>query len=200
MRMEKENAFDSLNYIKQIIEDTKKTTVDNGKGFIIWGILISLGLILTYVSIKINLYSYNLYIWIVLIGFGWAYTIFDNLTNKKKKSVRTYTDKVVCSVWTSLGIVMTIMGFIATSVGAIQGVFLTAFMSLQVGTGFFITATIFKQFYMYVIAIIWWIGAIIMMIFPGLYVLPLMGSMMFFFQVVPGIYIYRKYKSQLMGN
>jgi len=37
-----------LSFIKKVIEDSKKITVDNGMGFILWGILGVAGIILTY--------------------------------------------------------------------------------------------------------------------------------------------------------
>lgn len=198
--MKKEQAINDLNYIKQIIEDTKKTTVDNGIGFIIWGIIVSIGLVSTYFLIITKNFTLTTPIWTILISGGWIYSIIESIKKKKRNVIRSYTDKVVGSVWASLGVVMTILGFYATNVGALQYLYLASFMALQVGIGFFITATIFKQNYMIVIAIVWWISALFTMAFPGLYVLLAMGIMMLLFQVAPGIYIYLNYKSQIIED
>lgn len=194
--MDKNTALEDLSYIKQIISDSKKTVVDNGVGFIIWGILISIALLFNYFAIVAELYGWTLYIWIAAIGIGWLITFYDNIRHKKKRVPSTYASKILGSVWMSLGVVMTIIGFAATTLGALKGVYINSFMSLQIGIGFIVTGTIYNNRNMKLLGIAWWLGALVMMAWPGVQVLLIMAFMMIFLQVVPGIIIYKKYISE----
>ena len=198
--MDKTTALEDLSYIKKIISDSKQTAVDNGFGFIIWGILISIALLFNYYAIVTELHGWTFYIWIAAVGIGWLITFYDNSKHKKKRVPSTYAGKILGSVWMSLGVVMTIIGFGATTLGALKGVYITSFISLQIGIGFIVTGTVYSNKVMMFLGLAWWLGALVMMGWPGVHVLLIMAFMMIFLQVVPGIIIYRKYLAEKINN
>ncbi len=192
--MTNNDAYDELAFIKQIMEQTRTETLDKGVGFIMWGVLATLGLLITYFSVIYNFSYVQFWAWIILIGGGWLATIIHSIKNKTEKP-KPFAQKIVDSVWISVGIVMTIVGFIGTTTGAVSGAFLSPFIALQLGIGFFVTGVIFNAKSIYYLSFGWWLGAIIMMIYPGFYSILLLAAMIFFLQVAPGINIYRKFKN-----
>jgi hypothetical protein len=73
--MEKQQAESEISMIKKIMDDSRKIVIDDGKGYIIWGILIVIGLFGTYFSVLYKVYHYIMWLWIAVIGAGWIYTI-----------------------------------------------------------------------------------------------------------------------------
>ncbi|MBD0284109.1 MAG: hypothetical protein ICV79_01645 [Flavisolibacter sp.] len=84
---------ESMSLIEQMILTAKNEQRDNGKGWIIWGWLIFLASVFTYLNLKFNWVStyffWNLFGMATLILMG--YETFQFLFGKKKERVRTYT-------------------------------------------------------------------------------------------------------------
>jgi len=84
---------ESLQIIQQMIQTAKQEQKDDGKGWIIWGWLLFLASIFTYLNLKFNWVSpfffWNIFglITLVLLGTRAVRQLF----YKKKESVRTYT-------------------------------------------------------------------------------------------------------------
>ena len=95
--------------------------VDNGVGLLTWGILVVIGMILTYASVHLGVSMPSTLIWAVVIGVGWLLSIWLGWINVKRSRTRTFIQKVLWSMWSGLGITMTIIGFLGTVAGAISG-------------------------------------------------------------------------------
>ena len=160
--MDDRTAIDELVFIRKVIEDSKRSVVENGIGYIFWGILVFIGLILVYLGIVFHLPTNSAWIWVVLIGFGWSYTIIANIKKHRKKPVKTFAGQILMSVWISAGLSMTIIGFIATSSGMINGLALSPLMSTVLGAAYFISGTVYDSKWVKLLAFGWWCGGIAM--------------------------------------
>jgi hypothetical protein len=200
MTDQKTTALEDLAFIKQVIGDSKKTVLDNGTGFIIWGLLIVTGLLYTYIDVIAKLQLNNDIVWVILIGGGWVYSIWSNIRYSKKRKVSTLSDKILGAVWVSAGIAMTILGFVGTFAGAYGGVYISPLISTVLGIAFFISGVLFEQSWISYLSAAWWAGAIYMFIFPSIHTLLIMALMMLFIQVLPGVLMYRNYKNEMSKN
>jgi hypothetical protein len=194
------NALEDLAFIKQVISDSKKTVLDSGTGFIIWGIIVVTGLLYTYFDVIFDLSWDNDIIWFILIGGGWFYTIWTSIIQGKKRKVSTLSGKILGAVWLSSGIAMTILGFVGTFTGAYNGVYISPLISTVLGVAFLISGVLFEQNWISYLSIAWWAGAIYMFSFPTIHVLLIMALMMLFLQVLPGVLMYRHYKNEISKN
>ena len=195
--MNEQTALEEISYIKKIIDDSRKTVIDNGLGYIIWGVLILLGLLSTYYIIVSKIPMTVPWNWIILIGGGWAYTIFNIIKHRQKKSSSTFAQKILGSVWFSLGISATILGFLAPASGAVSGVFISALISVVLGMAYFISGVLYSEKWVSLVAIGWWVGAIVMFYLPGMHVFLIMSLMIILLQIIPGIILYSKFKKEL---
>ncbi len=198
--METNSALEELSFIKKVIEDSKKILIIDGKDFIIWGIIAALGLLTTYVAIIIKKYFLIDWSWFILIGIGWLYAFFSNFKKAKARKTRTFAGKIMGAIWFSMGIAATILGFIGGGSGAIQGVFISPSICTVVGVAYFLTGIVYGSKWITGLSIGWWLGAIYMFLFPGLYSLLMMTGMMLVFQIIPGIILYRKYSIEFSGK
>jgi hypothetical protein len=193
---EKQKLFEDLEYIKQIIQDSRNVVVQNGIGFIVWGIIIILGLVFSYIDTSLSGDQYSAEGWLILISGGWLYTIFSWLTHRKVKKTITFAQRIIGSTWLATGITMTLLGFVGPATDAYNGVYVSPLLASILGIAFFITANIHNSKILKFIAPLWWLGAAYMFIFPGIQTIIVMAAMMLFLQVIPGIVFYRKYKAE----
>lgn len=189
--MNTNQAVEELEFIKKVIDDTRKVIVDNGFSFIFWGILIVLGLLSTYAAILFEFPLYYAWNWIVLIGGGWIYAIYSGYKHGRRAKVYTFSGKLLGAVWFSAGIAMTILGFVGIFTAAYKGIYISPVLSTILGISFFISGILYGKRWITYLSAGWWAGAIIMFIFPYHYTLLLMSAMMIVFQIIPGIILYR---------
>jgi len=191
------NAQQELAFIKKVMEDSRRIICDDGKSFIFWGILISIGMLVTYLKIAMD-WGVNLgWFWPVLISFGWIVTIYVEIRADKKRSSKTFAAKILGSVWISCGIAMTILGFVGSITGAYNGVFISPLISVVLGIGYLLTGVIQGKRWVSLLAIGWWSGALLMFYLQNLETLLIMTGMMIFLQTIPGMILYKESKREL---
>jgi hypothetical protein len=93
MEDEKMTQQESLQIIQQMIQTAKLEQKDDGKGWIIWGWLLFLASVFTYINLKFEWLStfffWNLFGLFTLLLLG--YETFRYIFKKRKEPVRTYT-------------------------------------------------------------------------------------------------------------
>jgi hypothetical protein len=193
--MDEKTAIDELQFIKKVIEDSRKSITYNGMDYIFWGIIVIVGMLIQYFALLRHNYFNFFWIWAVLIPIGWVFSFY-NARSKKEKLPRTFSGRIISAVWGATGIGMTLLGFIGTMSGGINGEFVSPILSVVLGTGYYITGKIVEAKWVSNIAFCWWIGGIVMFYYHGVHSILIMALMMLFFQTVPGVIIYRKYKKE----
>jgi hypothetical protein len=191
------NAHQELAFIKKVMEDSRRIICDDGKSFIFWGILISFGMLITYLKVAGD-WGINLgWFWPVLIALGWIGTMAVELKAKKKRATSTFAARILGSVWISCGVAMTILGFAGSLTNAYNGVFISPIISVVLGIGYLITGVIHGKKWVSLLSIGWWLGALLMFYLQNLETLLIMTGMMIFLQTIPGILLYKESKREL---
>ena len=192
----KERLIEDLEFMKKIVNDSRNIVVENGIGFFTWGVLIIIGLTVTYLDIVLSGNQYSDVVWIIVVSIGWIYSLVGWWKQRKVEKTRTFAGKILGSTWLATGIAMTTLGFIAPINNAYNGMFVSPVLSTVLGIAFYITAIVHDSKMMKYLAPFWWIGAIVMFVFPGVHTVIIMAGLMFFLQVLPGIIFYRKFKAE----
>lgn len=189
--MSVEEARAELAYIRRMMEDTRQATYISGGYFIVWGFVIGLGLLLTWLQLTGYMPLMPMISWTVCLvggGIGTAFLVHA----EKRRPVETPAGRLIGMVWMSVGISMLIVFFVGTGTGALSGSLMPAISSTFVGTAVFLTGTLAGLAWVRNLALGWWLGAAAMFAWPGLHVLLLMGVMLFVLYVVPGVILIRK--------
>ena len=198
--MNEKIAMDELQFIKKIIEDSKASIVYNGKDYIVWGSLVTLGLLLDYSAYVFKLNINFILLLSVIIGLGWIFSFFSYKKRKIECTPKTFSGKILGGVWLATGTAMTIVGFIGIPSGAVPGQSVSAVLSIFLGMAFMIAGFIHNETWMKYLSLGWWIGAVYMFYFPGIHTIFVMALMLLCFQVIPGTYFYQKYKKEVKKN
>ena len=184
-----------ISEIKKIMADSHRLMVDDGKGFIVWGLLVFAGLIGSYLAI-IEIVNWNISgpAWMILIGTGWIYTFFQVRNERKHRRYSTFAGKVAGAIWGSAGVTMTIIGFLGSYSGTLKGYSISPLMALVLAAAFFVSGVIYNSRLFRISGICWWVGGIVLMFWRSPHTVLLFALMILFLQVVPGIVLYRKWK------
>ncbi len=192
--MDDSQVKEDLAYLRRVIEDSRRVVIDNGMHLLLWGILVVVGMILTYAYVHFGLNFPEAWMWILLIGAGWLLSIWIGWVKAKKTGAGTFLERVMRSLWIGLGITMTISGFLGPATRVIPSLSVIPLLSFLLATGFLVTSVIQQEHLLRYAAIGWWIGGLISMFWPGDYTILLFAGMMIAFQIIPGLYLYRKWK------
>ena len=192
----KEQLMQDFQYMKQIVNDSRKLIVNNGIAYIVWGAISIVGLLLTYIDIVTAGEQYTYIVWPVLIGIGWIFSLFSYFKKKNKNRVSTFAGKLTASTWQATGVSLTILGMIGLFTNAYSGVYIPPILSVVFGTAFYISAILYDSKMMKITAPIWWLAGIYMFLFPTKETILIMAGLILFCQLIPGILFYRKVKSE----
>lgn len=190
-------AEQELAEIKRIMADSRRIMVDDGSGFILWGSLVAVGLITSYLSV-LQYISWQItsIAWFVLIGAGWIITILQLRKEKKEKKAVTFAGKVAGAIWGSAGVTMTIIGFVGSYSGMVKGMGISPLMACVMGAAFFVSGVVYNDKKFRYLGFAWWIGSLVMFFWHSPHTLLLFALMMIFMQVLPGFIMYRKWKEE----
>jgi Ca2+/Na+ antiporter len=193
--MDEIKALEELQFIRKVIDETKQNALYSGRDYIFWGILIIVGMMTSYILALNNIHHYYFWIWVVLIPVGWIFSIMSRRKHRAKNPL-TYAGRVISALWTAAGIAISIVGFIGTPIGNINPMAISPIACIVVGVAYFATGAVVKSKWFSNLAFGWWAGAIIMMFVVSEQQFLVMALLMLFFQTIPGIITYRKYKKE----
>ncbi|HEX2984884.1 MAG TPA: hypothetical protein VHO28_15190 [Ignavibacteriales bacterium] len=194
--MEDFNPQEELLYIKKVMEESKRSYLDNGLDSIIWGVIVIFGLVFTYVSVVIHVYLYMGIVWVILGAGGWAMSFYIHRKEAKKQRVKTVASRILSSVWIACGLALTIFLFTGMFFNVYPDVFISPLAAIILGIGYFVTGDIVSLKWMKALSIGWWGGALFTLFFPNKESILVLAGMMLFFQTIPGIIVYRKCKKE----
>jgi hypothetical protein len=193
---EEKNALDELLFIKKVIQDSRRIMLDNGLGFIVWGILITTGMLFGYIKFLLALNFDYIWAWVVIITCGWVFSYF-NYYKKKPGRIETFAGKIIGNLWFSIGITISILGFGGYFSGAINGQHISGVIAVVLGAAYYISSVLYEWKWFKLVALLWWVGGFVMFYVYDATQFLLMAGLMIFGQIVPGIVCYRKYKAQV---
>jgi hypothetical protein len=194
--MDEQHAFEEIAYIKKIIEDSRKSIIYSGKEFIFWGILASIGMIGTEILEILHLYLNILWFWVIIIGIGWLFAIYNYFKEQKSRRIYSFAEKIVKVVWVGCGISMALIGFLGPYTRGLHYNYINSALAAILGSAYFITGFIIDSKLLRLLSFLWWLGSILMFLFFSAYNLWIMAGMMILFQVVPGIMFYKNSKKE----
>jgi hypothetical protein len=194
--METKQAESEIAVIKKIMEDSKRIAASDGKDFILWGVLVLLGVLGMYYLLMMNLYDYIGLLWGIDILIGWIFSITMHIRSQRKSRVHTFAGKILGGLWASCGIAMSIIGFVAGMTGALSGWTIFPVIGIILGIAYFVTGIIYGYTWVNYLSFGWWIGSIFMLFFPGIYNLIVFAFMMTFLQIIPGIIFYLRWRRE----
>jgi len=198
--MEQDQAREEIRFIREMIEKTRSSAVKSGPYLIVWGILVILAIIGMYLLEIGKLYEWIWIDWIVFMGIGTVYTVFQAIKEQRKNRVRTYAVVTVSYLWSACGIAFILLGFVFPLLRLYSYEPIPIFISVIAGIALFVSGGIFQWDLLKWGGMLFWIGALVMVFCPAdirsLLFIPLIA----FGYLTPGIIYDRKYRKAGAGH
>ncbi len=192
--MDQQSAIEEIALIRRVIDESRKFTFDNGKYYLLWGVLITIAIFVQYAAILAHDYSMTIWIWVIIVGFGWLVSIIMGMREPSRVGGWPVGAKFVALIWAISGVSMTILGFIGPFTGALHSWAICPAIATIMGGTYTISSFVYRLKWVTMVGIAWWVGALAMFAIKGIETLPIFGSMMILFQIVPGFVFYRNSK------
>jgi len=201
--METLQAQEELAYIRKIIIESRSSFVEDGKPYVFWGILVSLGMTLTYISALTQTELYVGYFWMGLVVVGWLSTIYYVRQSKKReRRTKSFIDRIQGAIWGACGnatglSVLLVMLFSSRVIGDVPPIhqyYILFITSMFLGIAYFLSGIANDLNWLKNIGFAWWAGAVVMFVWPSVHMLALYAAMIVAFQVIPGIILMKRYK------
>jgi hypothetical protein len=190
------DAQEQLDFIKKVMEETRREITGDSIDFMRWGIITVIGLLATYCYIVFRLpWEHIWLIWAGLVAVGWILSIRTFMRVRKARAT-SYTGKLVWKIWGGCGVAFCILGFVGPMSGAYSPDYIVAVLSAVMGAAYYGTSAIFGSRWLRVFAVGWWCGSVVMFLFPVVQMLLVFAAMMIAFQIIPGYNIYRAQKKR----
>lgn len=195
--MNKQEAIQNIDFIKQIIVDSKKSFCNDGPIYLVWGLLTSLGMVIIYFNIVLRWEIFYLFIILPIFVVGWIFTYYHL---KKERSIVTFSSKLLNTLWFAVGIAITIAIIAVIFSGTLKGILLIPISALILGLAFFVGSNLYGKYWMKLIALLWWLASLIMFINLKPIIILLMAVLLLTLEVVPGYILYREVKDEKMRD
>ncbi|WP_111640302.1 hypothetical protein [Marinimicrobium alkaliphilum] len=189
------NASEDLAFIREIMADTRQAAGISGGYFVLWGLVVGVGLVATWLQVIGVLPYQPMLTWGTCLGLGAVGNIL-MMWRDFRRPVNSRAGRLVGTVW--MGLFVTQMIFIVAHLGfnTLPGEHMPGIFSSLLGTGIFITGVLAGMPWLRNMALAWWLGAFAMFAWPGDYVSLLMGGLLLLFYVVPGLVLIKQQRAQ----
>lgn len=194
------NLESEIQFIKKIMQDSRKSALDNGKYYILWGVLFSFASLTNYFNYKLNFGFNSTYLWGVCILTGWVFCGYWGIRDGKKSKISSTANRTLAALWSSLGISMVVIIFGGKFAGAISYASISPLVAGILGVGYYTSGTMYSDSMLKAMAYCWWAASIVMFNITGQEVLLANGIFLLAFQVIPGLILFSKWKKELALN
>lgn len=187
-----------ISFIKKVIDDSRQATLDNGKYYILWGVIVGIASILTYVGVKNKIEgNFINWVWMNCIVIGWVFSIIFGIRDRKKEKSKTFAGKMIMHTWIGAGITMAVIAFVGIPAKVIPYEAICPTIAAVAGGANYISSRIQKSGFILAVAFGWWIGSGILFFMKGIDVILGYGIMLSLFSIIPGFVLYYRWKKEL---
>ncbi|HRJ86803.1 MAG TPA: hypothetical protein PK753_14105 [Ignavibacteria bacterium] len=186
--------------IKKIVQDSRNAVADKGWHYIYWGVIVTIALLINYWMVISNIsMNYQGMLWFIsMISASLIEMIIVKRTEKDIKE-KTFSGRLLSTLWGTSGVCMFMFGFIGTLSGAYNPIYIFPVLSAVLGAVYYISGTIQQISWLKYITFGWWTGSLLMFIFPGVNSIIIFAAMIVFFQIIPGLILHRKWKASILN-
>lgn len=193
-------AKDEIRLIQEMIERTKKITAGSWMFFLVWGIVVILGIGGMYALVSIEQYSWIWLNWIVFVGIGVIFSIVYGKKLEKLEGARTYVNITTGHICFACGMAFILVGFIFPLLNLYTWGLIPVLISMVAGILVFTLGGIFEWNLLKWCGVIWWLGAVGMTFVHENYRALLVIPLLLIGYIMPALVLRSMYQKQRDEN
>lgn len=184
------NPAEDLAVVRRLMEEARDLAWQHGKHFVVWGIIGTAALLLTYAHLTGGAQLPVGAVWSAALIIGWAFSAWVGWRDRRRARLRTIAGRMLGGIWLGFGVTASLIAVLALYTSALAGELLGGLMAALLGFGFFASSFVGRQGWLRGLALGWWGGAVALFLWPGPHTLPLLAGLLLVFQVAPGLVIH----------
>jgi hypothetical protein len=193
-------AKDEIRLIQEMIERTKKITAGSWMFFLVWGIVVILGIGGMYALVSIEEFSWIWLNWIVFVGIGVVFSIVYGKKLEKLEGARTYANITTGHICFACGMAFILVGFIFPLLKLYSWGLIPVLISAVAGILVFTLGGIFEWNLLKWCGVIWWLGAVGMIFVHENYRALLVIPLLLIGYIMPALVLRSMYQKQRDEN
>lgn len=194
--MNEMQAKDEIRLIQEMIERTRKITAGSWMFFLVWGIVVILGIAGMYALVYIEKFSWIWLNWVVFVGIGVVFSIVYGRKYEKVAGARTYPTIATTHVCIACGVAFGLVGFIFPLLKLYAWGLIAVFISLVAGILLFTLGGIYEWNLLKWCGVIWWLGAVGMIFIHENYRALLVIPLLLVGYIMPALVLRSMYRRQ----
>lgn len=193
-------AQEDIQFIKEMIEKTKKITAGSWMFFLVWGIVAVLGVAGMYTLVIFEKYPWIWLNWIVFVAIGVVYTIVHSHRLEKSQGTKTYTQRTLWHFSFACGIAFILVGFVFPALGLYSYGVIPVLISTVAGILVFGVGGIFEWSLLKWCGVVWWAGTVGMIFINENYRGLLFVPLILIGYIMPALVLRSMYRKQREGD
>lgn len=193
--MTQHDAAQDLAYIRQVMEQSRRYTAAQGVFFVIWGVAVSLALLLTWLQILGHIGGSNFLVWGVVMVAAWGLTMYC-AWQQHRDSATPYHAQLIGMNWTAVGIAMGLAFFVGVPTQALSVQAIPGLSALFVGVGIFNTGHLSSIRWLAGVGVVWLACGALMLAWPGVHNIMAMAVLLLVGQILPGLVLMREERAR----
>jgi hypothetical protein len=190
------HAKDEIRLIQEMIERTKKITAGSWMFFLVWGIVVILGIGGMYALVFIEEFSLIWLNWVVFMSIGVIFSIVYGKKLEQLEGARTYANITTGHVCFACGMAFILVGFIFPLLKLYSWGLIPVLTSMVAGILVFTLGGIFEWNLLKWCGVIWWLGAVGMIFVHENYRALLVIPLLLIGYIMPALVLRSMYQKQ----
>lgn len=184
---------EDLAMIRRMMRESREVTDAGAPHLVLWGVAVLAGLVANYLYVGGAMAVNPGIVWITVIGLGWVGSFWLGRRRDREMPVRTIGGRVMTGIWAGGGVTMTILGVVPPALGVVgSSGGIMGPIALVLGGCYFASSFVYRSRAMRWMSVAWWLGGAAMMQWSGSTSMLIMGCLVLFLQVIPGLWLVRR--------
>ncbi len=158
---------DDLAAIRALMADSQDLVRGTWWYQMVWGVLITLGLVLTWVGEQSGRFGFIAAVWVGVVVTGWVASMIRGRREAARATVRNAASRAFAGIWIGLGVTLTMVGMVSIPTGAVAPDGLPGLLAILFGAGYFATGFVSGLRGLSLVGVGWWMGGAALLVFQG---------------------------------
>ncbi|MEM7418015.1 MAG: hypothetical protein AAF389_21175 [Gemmatimonadota bacterium] len=180
-------AREDLAWIRSLMDHSHRFLGGTWRHQAVWGLVGSLGMLSTYLAVRATRYELIPWLWVGAVGAGWFYSLVLAREHDRAPIVRNAASQAFGGIWISLGVTLTLIGGISIFTGALAPQALSGVVAALFGAGYFASGFVAGLRWLQAVAVAWWIGATVLLVWASPHGLLLLAVMTVVLAIGPAL-------------
>lgn len=188
-------AADDLEFIRRVIEESRRTVALDATPFLVWGGLVIAGIVIELLVVRFSADVDPVWIWMTLIAIGLLSSLRGWRRRRRRLGASGLAERALAAVWWGCWMAMVGIGFGGYFLAGLSGAPLIATLAAVMGVGFFATGALTDHDLLRWLGPAWWLTALALFALSDALALLVFGAAVLSFQVLPGLAFQRRWRS-----